>query len=127
MRAKKTPTEVFNVLLHTSCNQMKINVELLETLELAFEELSCKLKLFIIPLSSLSFRIAVDPRNRTKTYNELLKESDTFRNPGAIENLYRDCGLDPSENYTLMSSKKYPSDEYAKELRQQQAGKLAFR
>lgn len=40
-----------------------------------------------------------------------------------------ECGLDPKEHYTNMSSLRgrFPQDEYANELRQAQASKWAFR
>ena len=75
------------------------------------------------------FRIAIEPRNQAKTYNEILRDTEAFRNPAIVENLYIEGGLKPGENYSLMSSSKgkYAPDEYAKDLRQLQASKLAFR
>lgn len=77
----------------------------------------------------LSFRIAYDSRSHDRTYNELVKISEGFRNPAIVENLFIESGLQPKSSYSFMSSSKgkYPQDEYAKELRQAQAGKMAFR
>lgn len=83
-----------------------------------------KLNMFYPKL--LFFRICTDHEKRT--FNELLEQSDTFRNPGTLDNLLIESGLNPFSYCTHMSSKgKYPPDECAKELRQIQAGKLAFR
>jgi hypothetical protein len=75
------------------------------------------------------FRTAIDPSNQAKSYNDILRGTEAFRNPAIVENLYVEGGLRPNENYSLMASAKgkYPQDEYAKDLRQLQASKLAFR
>lgn len=72
-------------------------------------------------------RIAIDPQNQGKTYNQILKDSEAFNNPSAIDNLYSELGLEKNSYYSFMSKNKFPQDEYAKDLRQQQVSKLAFR
>ena len=59
--------------------------------------------------------------------NQILKESESFKNPGIVENLLIESGLHHNLFYSFMSKNKFPQDEYAKDLRQQQASKLAFR
>lgn len=70
----------------------------------------------------------MNSENQRKTYNEILRNSE-FKNPLIVENLLVDSGLQPKLHYSLMSSlkNKFPQDEYAKDLRQIQASKLAFR
>lgn len=84
-------------------------------------------KIIILSLI-LSFRIAIDSENQRKSYNEILRTSQGFKNPAIVENSFIESGLKPKSHYSLMSSKsKFPPDEYAKDLRQIQASKLAFR
>ncbi|XP_058062623.1 tetratricopeptide repeat protein 14 homolog [Anopheles bellator] len=63
------------------------------------------------------------------TYQLLLEKSPSFRDPRLAEQLVKQVGLDSNEFYTNMSSLKgrYPSQEYASELRNVQASKWAFR
>lgn len=72
-------------------------------------------------------RIAIDQQNQGKTYNQLLKDSEAFNNPSAVDNLYSELGLEKNSYYSFMSKSKFPQDEFAKDLRQQQVSKLAFR
>lgn len=74
-----------------------------------------------------TFRIADE--SSTKTYEEILEESSGFNNPNCFEHLSQSIGLNPFTFYTNMSSLrgKYPSEDYANELRQSQASSWAFR
>lgn len=74
-------------------------------------------------------RLAVRGDYQDKKFGDFLKETEVFTNPASIDNLLIDSGLDPRKSYSLtMSSKgKFQSDEYAKDLRQVHASKLAFR
>lgn len=73
------------------------------------------------------FRLAEKAAGRT--YVDTLEESIGFENPNCIEHLSHSVGLDSSLFYTNMSSLrgKYPSEDYATELRQSQASSWAFR
>lgn len=88
---------------------------------------------FILPeKSSLSIslcRLAVSKDNQNKKFGDFLKETEVFKNPASIDNLLVECGLNPRKSYSLMmsSKSKFPADEYAKDLRQVHASKLAFR
>lgn len=93
------------------------------------------LKFFLLEKSFLSIsicRLAVSVTNKEgqkKKFGDFLTETEVFKNPASIDNLIIDSGLDPRKSYSLtMSSKgKFQSDEYAKDLRQVHASKLAFR
>ncbi|XP_052864702.1 dentin sialophosphoprotein isoform X1 [Anopheles cruzii] len=63
------------------------------------------------------------------TYQLLLEKAPSFRDPRFAKELVKQVGLDSDEFYTNMSSLKgrYPSQEYASELRNVQASKWAFR
>lgn len=76
-----------------------------------------------------TFRIAIDSRSQNRSYNDILSESESLKNPAIVENLFIESGLHPQSQYSFMSSSKgtFPQDEYAKDLRQLQASKLAFR
>lgn len=71
--------------------------------------------------------MAIDQHIKNKSYNQLLRETEGIKNPAGIEQLYAIVGLDSKSYYSLMSKNKFPQDEFPKDLRQQQAGKLAFR
>lgn len=64
-----------------------------------------------------------------KTYDEFFREWEDFRNPNSEEILAKELGLDPNEYYSNMANARgrYPPQEYADEIRQKQASKLAFR
>ncbi|XP_052898723.1 tetratricopeptide repeat protein 14 homolog [Anopheles moucheti] len=64
-----------------------------------------------------------------QNYGEFLEKSPSFNDPSCIEQLYQSVGLSSSEYCTNMSSLKgrYPSQEYAAELRNSQNSKWAFR
>lgn len=87
-------------------------------------KLTAKIFLYIF-----SFRTAIDTHNQKKTFNQILSASESIKNPAIVENLFIESGLQPQTSYSLMSSSKskFPQDEYAKDLRQLQASKLAFR
>lgn len=61
-------------------------------------------------------------------YDECLRKAKEFENPN-LEVLYTLNALDINDNFSLMSNLKYDfaPQEYAKELRQVQASKWAFR
>lgn len=67
-------------------------------------------------------------KNSWKSFEEQLIKASELENPN-YDILYAMVGLDVSDNFTLMSSLKngFPQQEYAKELRQIQASKWAFR
>lgn len=66
--------------------------------------------------------------NDLEKYEECLKKAKEFENPN-YDVLYTLNGLDVNDNFSLMANLKYdfPPQEYAKELRQVQASKWAFR
>uniref|UniRef100_A0A182VKH5 TPR_REGION domain-containing protein n=1 Tax=Anopheles merus TaxID=30066 RepID=A0A182VKH5_ANOME len=68
-------------------------------------------------------------KRKDQNYQYFLDSSPSFNDPNHIEQLYREVGLDFNEVYTNMSSLKgrYPSQEYAAELRNSQNSKWAFR
>uniref|UniRef100_A0A182NBJ4 TPR_REGION domain-containing protein n=1 Tax=Anopheles dirus TaxID=7168 RepID=A0A182NBJ4_9DIPT len=68
-------------------------------------------------------------RRKGQEYEQYLESSPSFNDPKYIEQLYESVGLDGGEYYTNMSSLKgrYPSQEYAAELRNSQNSKWAFR
>lgn len=63
------------------------------------------------------------------TYNEVLENNSTFKNPNSEDILCKEVGLDPNQYFTNMTSLrgKFPPNEYATAIRQDQAGKWAFR
>uniref|UniRef100_A0A182SVP1 TPR_REGION domain-containing protein n=1 Tax=Anopheles maculatus TaxID=74869 RepID=A0A182SVP1_9DIPT len=68
-------------------------------------------------------------KRKDQTYEDFVESSPSFNDPTYIEQLYQSVGLDSSEYCTNMSSLKgrYPSQEYAAELRNSQNSKWAFR
>ncbi|XP_035910771.1 tetratricopeptide repeat protein 14 [Anopheles stephensi] len=68
-------------------------------------------------------------KRKDQTYEQFVESSPSFNDPAYIEQLYRSVGLDSNEYCTNMSSLKgrYPSQEYAAELRNSQNSKWAFR
>lgn len=66
---------------------------------------------------------------KLNSYKDYFDRSEDFKNPYCAELLYQDLGLDPDEHYTNMASARgrYPPQEYADDIRQKQASKLAFR
>ncbi|XP_049278880.1 tetratricopeptide repeat protein 14 [Anopheles funestus] len=64
-----------------------------------------------------------------QSYEQFLEKSPSFNDPTCTEQLYQSVGLNSSEYCTNMSSLKgrYPSQEYAAELRNSQNSKWAFR
>ncbi|XP_055591995.1 tetratricopeptide repeat protein 14 homolog isoform X2 [Uranotaenia lowii] len=64
-----------------------------------------------------------------KSYEHYLKKSVSFNDPRGLESLMKELGLSSTEFYTNMSSLKgkFPTQEYAGELRNAQASKWAFR
>lgn len=68
-------------------------------------------------------------KRKDQNYQYFLDSSPSFNDPNHIEQLYQEVGLDFNEVYTNMSSLKgrYPSQEYAAELRNSQNSKWAFR
>ncbi|XP_053672415.1 tetratricopeptide repeat protein 14 [Anopheles nili] len=74
------------------------------------------------------YKLAVN-RGERVSYEEFLEKSPSFHDPSYTEQLYIDAGLDSGQFYTNMSSLKgrYPSQEYAAELRNSQNSKWAFR
>uniref|UniRef100_A0A182PUV3 TPR_REGION domain-containing protein n=1 Tax=Anopheles epiroticus TaxID=199890 RepID=A0A182PUV3_9DIPT len=68
-------------------------------------------------------------KRKDQKYQHYLESSPSFNDPNHIEQLYREAGLNFGEFYTNMSSLKgrYPSQEYAAELRNSQNSKWAFR
>ncbi|XP_050078952.1 tetratricopeptide repeat protein 14 homolog [Anopheles maculipalpis] len=68
-------------------------------------------------------------RKEYETYEDYVESSPSFNDPAYIEQLYQSVGLNSSEYCTNMSSLKgrYPSQEYAAELRNSQNSKWAFR
>ncbi|XP_058119733.1 dentin sialophosphoprotein isoform X1 [Anopheles coustani] len=75
----------------------------------------------------LPYKITLTKKN--EVYEDFLEQSPSFRDPSFTERLYKEVGLDSSVFYTNMSSMKgrYPSQEYASELRNSQNSKWAFR
>lgn len=63
------------------------------------------------------------------SYKDYFDRSEDFKNPYCADLLYQDLGLDPNEHYTNMANARgrYPPQEYADDIRQKQASKLAFR
>lgn len=67
--------------------------------------------------------------SRKESYEDILDNSNGFRNPHCIDFLSEQLGLDTSVYYTNMSGLRgrFPPQEYGSELRQVQASKWAFR
>lgn len=68
-------------------------------------------------------------KSEGKTYQEILENSPLFENPRLEDLLAQEVGLNPFKFYTNMSGSRgrYPSNEYAQDLRGAQASKWAFR
>uniref|UniRef100_A0A182QV35 Uncharacterized protein n=1 Tax=Anopheles farauti TaxID=69004 RepID=A0A182QV35_9DIPT len=68
-------------------------------------------------------------KRKGQEYEQFLESSPSFNDPKFTDQLYQAVGLDSGEYYTNMSSLKgrYPSQEYAAELRNSQNSKWAFR
>uniref|UniRef100_A0A182VTX2 TPR_REGION domain-containing protein n=1 Tax=Anopheles minimus TaxID=112268 RepID=A0A182VTX2_9DIPT len=68
-------------------------------------------------------------KRTNQSYEQFVEDSPSFNDPTYIEQLYQSVGLNSSEYCTNMSSLKgrYPSQEYAAELRNSQNSKWAFR
>lgn len=88
--------------------------------------LQCKNNYHHFSYLLIYFRKAVD--NTIKDYEQCLRKAKEFENPN-YDILYNISGLDIKDNFTMISSLRYefPREEYAKELRQVQASKWAFR
>lgn len=73
------------------------------------------------------FRTASETKNLS--YNEVLEMSSTFKNPNTEDVLFLSVGLNPNEYYTNMTSLKgkFAANQYASQIRQDQASKWAFR
>ncbi|XP_055905074.1 tetratricopeptide repeat protein 14 homolog isoform X2 [Eupeodes corollae] len=63
------------------------------------------------------------------SYMDYLRSSKVFHNTNCYEILYQEVGLDINDTFSHMASLKhrYPTQDYAIELRQTQASKWAFR
>lgn len=66
---------------------------------------------------------------KVKSYQEYFDQSQHFKSPHCHELLYEELNLDSKEHYTNMANARgrYPPQEYAEDIRQKQASKLAFR
>lgn len=64
-----------------------------------------------------------------KSYQEYFDQSAEFSSPHCEQLLYAPLDLDRTEYYTNMANARgrYPPQEYADDIRQKQASKLAFR
>lgn len=64
-----------------------------------------------------------------KSYQDYFDQSTDFSLPYCDHLLYDEVGLEIAEKYTNMANAKgrYPPQEYAEDIRQKQASKLAFR
>lgn len=73
------------------------------------------------------YRTASETKNLP--YNEVLEISNSFKNPNSEDALFLSVGLNPNTYYTNMTSLngKFPTNEYASQIRQDQASKWAFR
>jgi hypothetical protein len=123
-KTERRPSRRVQVLQDVHCRVLMIQV-----FHNTFDVTMKPLCLHAITCKILSFRIASDYHNQNRTYNDIYKESESFRNPGVVENSFVESGLHPQSHNSFMSSSrsKFPQDEYAKDLRQLQASKLAFR
>lgn len=67
--------------------------------------------------------------HKFKNYQQFFDSSVEFRNPNCADLIYQELDLDITEHYTNMANARgrYPPQEYADEIRQKQASKLAFR
>lgn len=69
-------------------------------------------------------------KKRFKSLQDYFNQSEEFKsNSHCADLIYPELGLDLEEHYTNMASARgrYPPQEYADEIRQKQASKLAFR
>ena len=93
------------------------------------------------PSGRLFLRPTEDPRRKPPTFFKLFEEqkfksydayfnqSEDFSYPYCTDPLYPELDLDIDEYYTNMANARgrYPPQEYADDIRQKQASKLAFR
>lgn len=87
------------------------------------------LKLSGTPPANYPEFYALFENHKFKTYQDYFDLSSDFKNPHCFQLLYKALDLNSGEHYSNMANARgrYPPQEYADDIRQKQASKLAFR